>query len=70
LTSDTFTIAPLVDEAVMRELVPASPRGSRTSRASQVVEGCLLRILHRAALDGRWPSVTWHLNDTPATRRR
>ena len=49
----------------MRELVLATPRSNRSSRASQVVAGFLLKILHRAALDGRWPSVTWHLDDEP-----
>ena len=69
LTSNTFSIAPLADEAAMRELVLATPRSSRSSRASQVVAGALLKILHRAALDGRWPSVKWHLDEKPATQR-
>jgi LysR family nitrogen assimilation transcriptional regulator len=68
LTSNTFSIAPLADEAAMRELVLATPRTSRSSRATQVVAGFLLKILHQAALDGRWPSVTWHLEDQAATR--
>jgi DNA-binding transcriptional LysR family regulator len=62
LPSNTFTIAPLADEAAMRELVLATPRSNRSTRASQAVAGFLLKILHRAALDGRWPSVTWHLD--------
>jgi len=68
LTSNTFSIAPLADDAAMRELVLATPRSSRSSRASQVVAGFLLKILHRAALDGRWPSVKWHLDEEPVTR--
>jgi LysR family nitrogen assimilation transcriptional regulator len=70
LTSNTFSIAPLADETAMRELVLATPRTSRSSRATQVVAGILLKILHQAALDGRWPSVTWHLHDEPATPLR
>jgi hypothetical protein len=48
----------LADDAARRDLVLATPRTSRSSRASQVVAGFLLKILHRAALDGRWSSVT------------
>jgi LysR family nitrogen assimilation transcriptional regulator len=68
LTSDTFSIAPLADEAALRELVLATPRTSRSSRATQAVAGFLLKILHQTVLDGRWPSVIWHLHDEAGTR--
>jgi DNA-binding transcriptional LysR family regulator len=70
LMSNTFSIAPLAEATAMRELVLATPRSNRPSRAAQAVAGFLLKTLHRAALDNRWPSVKWHLGEQPETRFR
>lgn len=68
MTSGKFSLAPLAEAMAMRELVLATPRTNRSTGAVRAVAGALLRILHGAALEGRWPSVVWHLGEEPEAR--
>ncbi|MCH6468601.1 LysR family transcriptional regulator [Sinomonas terrae] len=60
LTSHSLSIAPLHDPAAARDLVLATPRTARPTPAAEAVAAALMHLLHRAATNGTWPSVSWN----------